>query len=340
MDLQLIFLIVGLILAFVMAMNLGGNDAANPTSAVIGAGVLSLRRALLLFAIFTTVGAVLQGHMVMKTIGRGIVPNIDVVGALAIILAANIWIFAATMRGMAISTTHSIISAVVGYGIIKYALSGMNFSIIGTIVLSWITSPLCSLAVAFGIYRFVSFLVKRYEGKPEILGKIFKILLIVSLSFSAYSFGANDVANATGVYVTIARNLGQMPDTTTMLILSLYGSLGIVIGGIIFGPKVIRTLAFRVTKLDLNTGLSASLANALVVYLFTTVPYIIFGYGLPISTSYAAVGAILGAGAAKSVRAVSRGVTTRLFLYWMATIPVNILLAMVIYYVFFFMFQF
>ncbi|MCQ5362532.1 MAG: inorganic phosphate transporter [Candidatus Methanomethylicia archaeon] len=335
MDVQLILLIIGLILAFVMAMNLGGNDAANPTSAVIGAGALSLRRALLLFAVFTMIGAVLQGHMVMKTIGRGIVPSIDITGAFAIILAANIWIFAATMRGMAISTTHSIISAVIGYGLIKYTLSGMNIGVVGTIALSWITSPLCSLFLAFGLYKGISLLIKRYEDNPDLLSKIFRAFLIGSLCFSAYSFGANDVANATGVYVTIAMNMGQMPDSTAMLMLAMYSSAGIIVGGFLFGPKVIRTLAFRVTRLDLKTGLSASLANALVVYLFTTVPYILFGYGLPISTSYAAVGAILGAGAARSVSSVSRGVTARLAFYWMATIPVNIVLAMAIYYILF-----
>jgi len=335
MDVQLILLIIGLILAFVMAMNLGGNDAANPTSAVIGAGALSLRRALLLFAVFTMIGAVLQGHMVMKTIGRGIVPSIDITGAFAIILAANIWIFAATMRGMAISTTHSIISAVIGYGLIKYTLSGMNIGVVGTIALSWITSPLCSLFLAFGLYKGISLLIKRYEDNPDLLSKIFRAFLIGSLCFSAYSFGANDVANATGVYVTIAMNMGQMPDSTAMLMLAMYSSAGIIVGGFLFGPKVIRTLAFRVTRLDLKTGLSASLANALVVYLFTTVPYILFGYGLPISTSYAAVGAILGAGAARSVSSVSRGVTARLAFYWMATIPVNMVLAMAIYYILF-----
>ncbi|MBC7112685.1 MAG: inorganic phosphate transporter [Candidatus Methanomethyliales bacterium] len=336
MDVQLILLIIGLILAFVMAMNLGGNDAANPTSAVIGAGALSLRRALLLFAAFTTIGAILQGHMVMKTIGRGIVPSIDVTGAFAIILAANIWIFVATMRGMAISTTHSIISAVIGYGIIKFTLSGMNIGVVGTIALSWLTSPLCSLFLAFGLYRGISLLIKRYEESPDLMSKIFRALLIGSLCFSAYSFGANDVANATGVYVTIAMNLGQMPDYTAMLMLAMYSSAGIIVGGFIFGPRVIRTLAFRVTRLDLKTGLSASLANALVVYLFTTVPYLVFGYGLPISTSYAAVGAILGAGAAKSVSSVSRGVTARLVFYWIATIPVNIILSMAIYYIIFY----
>ncbi len=327
----MILLIAGLILAFIMAMNLGGNDAANPTSAVIGAGVLSLKKALLFFAIFTTFGAALQGHMVMKTIGRGIVPSIDVVGAFAIILAANIWIFIATIRGMAISTTHSIISAVIGYGLIKYTIYGMNIGIINTIALSWLTSPLCSLTLAFVLYRSISSLIKRYEGRPEFFGSIFRVLLISSLCFSAYSFGANDVANATGVYVTIAMNIGHIPDSTAMLMLAFYSSIGIVIGGVVFGPKVINTLAFRVTKLDLNTGLSASLANALVVYLFTTVPYFLFGYGLPISTSYAAVGAILGAGLAKSASSVSRGVTAKLVFYWMVTVPINILMTIVIY---------
>jgi len=304
---------------------------------VIGAGALTLKRALLFFAIFTTLGATLQGHMVMKTIGRGIVPNIDVTGAFAITLAANLWIFVATMRGMAISTTHSIISAVIGYGLIKYTLSNMNISVVETIAMSWLTSPLCSMALAFGLYRGIYFLTKKCEDKPELLDKIFRFFLIGSLCFSAYSFGANDVANATGVYVTIAVNMGQMPDSMAMLMLAIYSSAGIIIGGVIFGPKVIRTLAFRVTKLDLNTGLSASLANALVVYLFTTVPYLLFGYGLPISTSYAAVGAILGAGAARSARSVSKVVTAKLVFYWMMTIPVNILMAMAIYFLLFLM---
>ena len=333
MDVQLILLIIGLILAFIMAMNLGGNDAANPTSATVGAGVLSLRRALLLFVVFATAGAALQGFMVMKTIGKGIIPAIDVTGAFAIVLAANIWIFAATLKGMAISTTHAIISAVIGYGIMKYMFSGLNLSVLGTIALSWITSPLCSLFVAFLVYRGIISYVNKYRGKPETVDRFFRALLIGSLCFAAYSFGANDVANATGVYVTIASNLGQMPDTTSMLLLALFGAVGIIVGGLTFGPRVIETLAFRVTHLDLNTALSASISNALVVYLFTTIPYILWGYGLPISTSYAAVGAIIGAGLSRNIRSVSRAVSLKLISYWMLTIPINMVLAMGIYYV-------
>ncbi|MEN3007307.1 MAG: inorganic phosphate transporter, partial [Candidatus Methanosuratincola petrocarbonis] len=156
MDIAMILLALGLLLAFIMSINLGGNDAANPTSAAVGSGVLSLKRALVLFAIFVFFGAVLQGSMVMKTIGKGIVPEIGVAGAFAIILSANIWIFAATMRGMAISTSHSIICAVIGYGLVEFGLGGINLNVFGTIAISWITSPICSLALGYALYRMIA----------------------------------------------------------------------------------------------------------------------------------------------------------------------------------------
>jgi PiT family inorganic phosphate transporter len=333
MDVQLILLIIGLILAFVMAVNIGGNDAANPTSAPVGSGVLSLKKALIVFASFTIIGASLQGFMVMKTIGKGIVPSIDVIGAIAIILAANIWIFFATMKGMAISTGHSIISAVIGYGIIRYAFSGLNYAVISSIVISWITSPLCTLVLAFLIYKWISSYVNKYKGDPTRLTRYFRWLVIGFFCLAAYSFGANDVSHATGVYITITSEVGKITDFTAMFFLAVYGAIGIVVGGVVFGRKVIETLAFKVTRLDLNTALAATMSNAIVVYMFATIPYLIWGYGLPISSSYAAVGSIIGAGMARSKGSVSRAVSTKLVSYWLITVPVNMLLAMVIYYI-------
>jgi len=333
LDIATLLLFIGLLLAFIMAMNLGGNDAANPTSAAIGAGVMTIKRALICFSIFTLAGALLQGFMVMKTIGSGIVPSIDIAGAFAIILSANIWIFFATLRGMAISTSHSIICAVVGYGLVRFGLGGFNMGVLGSIALSWVVSPLCSLALSFIIFRIIVNRADRSEvGRRDGAYRFFKILVIVSLCFSAYSFGANDVANATGVFLTIAAQVGQVTDTTAILFLTVFGVAGIVVGGAVFGPRVIETLAFRVTRLDLPTGLAASLSNALTVYLFTTIPYLIFGFGLPISTSYAAVGSIVGASLARSSRSVSRGISAALFSYWVITVPINIAIAGGVYY--------
>uniref|UniRef100_A0A7C3J4C8 Inorganic phosphate transporter n=1 Tax=Candidatus Methanomethylicus mesodigestus TaxID=1867258 RepID=A0A7C3J4C8_9CREN len=332
MDLTLILLVLGLLFAFIMAMNLGGNDAANPTSAVVGTGIMTIKKALILFSVFTLAGACLQGFMVMKTIGRGIVPSIDVAGAFAIIIAANIWIFSATWRGMAISTTHSTICAVIGYGIVKYGIGGFNASVLGSIVVSWFASPFFSMVLAIILYKLISAYLERHKDANEKRDLFFKMLLIFSLALSAYSFGANDVANATGIYVTIGAQIGQFPDMNAMILLAIYGVAGIILGGFLFGPRVIETLAFKVTRLDLTTGLAASISNALVVYLFTTIPYLVWGYGLPISTSYAAVGAIIGASFARSARSVSRRTSLTLILYWVLTVPITIVLSSAIYY--------
>lgn len=326
-------LLGGLILSFIMAFNIGGNDAVNPVDCAVGSGVLSIRRALILFSLFTFTGSLLQGFMVMKTIGKGIVPEVDVLGAFIIVLSANIWILTCTLLGKPISTTHSIISAVLGYGLVKYGLN-INTHVLVTVILSWITSPLCSLILAFIIYKMLETSIRRSRFSTSLVFEdIIKSLLIFSLCFSAYAFGANDVGNATGVYVTIASKLGNMPDYNAMILLAAYGAIGIVIGGFVIGSRVIKTVAFEVCRLDVLTGLAAELSNALVVYLFTTIPYMLIGYGLPISTSYATVGSIIGAGIAKSRRSINRTVTISIAMFWVLTVPITATLCGLIYFI-------
>ncbi len=327
----MILLTCGLILSFVMAFNMGGNDAANPTDCVVGSEVLSIRKAVMLFSVFTLIGSLLQGFMVMKTIGIGIVPEIDIFGAFTIVLSANIWILISSLLGRPISTTHSIIGAVLGYGFVKYGLN-INTQILVIIILSWISSPLCSLILAFIIYRMLKVLITRNKfGESLVFEKMIKALLIFSLCFSAYAFGANDVGNATGVYVTIASKLGHLPDYNAMILLATYGAIGIATGGFVIGPRVIGTVAFKVCRLDVLTGLAAEMSNALVVYLFTTIPYMLIGYGLPISTSYATVGSIIGAGVAKSGKSINKTVIISIALFWILTVPVTAILCGLIY---------
>lgn len=326
-------LLGGLILSFIMAFNIGGNDAANPTDCAVGSGVLSIRRALILFSIFVFTGSLLQGFMVMKTIGRGVVPEVDVFGAFIIVLSANIWILTCSLLGKPVSTTHSITSAVLGYGLVKYGLN-INVHVLVMIILSWITSPLCSLIIAFIIYKMLETYIRRSRFSTSLVfEKIIRILLIFSLCFSAYAFGANDVGNATGVYVTIASKLGNIPDYNAMILLAAYGAIGIAIGGLVIGPRVIKTVAFEVYRLDVLTGLAAELGNALTVYLFTTIPYMLMGYGLPISTSYATVGSIIGAGIAKSRKSINKTVTISIAMFWVLTVPITAALCGLMYFI-------
>lgn len=110
---------MGLALSAAIAWSIGGNDTVNSIDAIVGGGVLDIKKTMTLFATSQAVGAVVQGYMVMKTIGRGVVPDIDVVEAVAATLATFTWITIATLKGVPISTTHSVTSAVIGIGIAK-----------------------------------------------------------------------------------------------------------------------------------------------------------------------------------------------------------------------------
>lgn len=330
-----ILLIAGFILSFLMAITLGGNDAAEPTDSAVGAGVITIKKAVLLFAIFAAIGAMTQGFMVMKTIGKGIVPEISIAGAFAAVTASVLWVnFIASKMGIDVSVTHSITGAVFGYGLVAYGWDMVNRSVIYLVILSWISSPFASLILAFSIYKLIFFLIKRfkiniYSDKFE---KLLSYFLIGSLAFSAYAFGTNDIANATGVYVTIAEKLGNLPDYNAMLILAAFGSIGIAIGGLLIGPRVITTMAYKITRLDIISGFAAEISNALVVYLFSTIPYLYIGFGLPISTSLASAGSLIGVGlSAGGKENVDKETIFKLASFWVLTVPATMLLSAGIY---------
>ncbi|MEM3922144.1 MAG: inorganic phosphate transporter, partial [Nitrososphaerota archaeon] len=296
MDLAIIAIGIGYFLTFLMAIALGGNDAATPCDTSVGARVISIRNALILFAVFTSLGALTQGYMVMKTIGRGVVPAIDLLGVLITVSVAFAWIMFCNYYGLEISVTHSIIGAVLGYGIAAYGLERVNWSLMYNIIASWITSPLLALLMAYLVYKLIARAVK---GNSLMATRLMPALLIAALCYSAYAFGTNDIANATGVYVTVSQIVfGGMPEQNVMLILAALGSIGVAAGGFLLGARVIGTVAFKITRLDPISGFAAELSNAFIVHMFTTIPYFLLGYGIPISTSLAGVGAVIGVGLA------------------------------------------
>ena len=324
-----IALIIGFALSFLMAVALGGNDAATPTETAVGARVLTIRQAVALFAVFAALGAVTQGFMVMKTIGTGIVPSINLLGAIIAVLSTFIWIMICNFYGLEISVTHSIIGSILGYGIAAYGISGVQWGLVQNVAISWLTSPLLAAFAAFLLYKLLAMAIARHSG----IKRGFPSLLKLALCYSAYAFGTNDIANATGVYVTVGTMvLGHPPEHSVMLLLAVLGSLGIALGGFLLGPKVIETVAFRITRLNPVTGTAAEVANALVVHLFTIVPYALLGYGMPISTSLASVGALVGVGLASyGSSGINRRTVTVLFSSWVATVLITTVLTFVLY---------
>jgi PiT family inorganic phosphate transporter len=329
MDVSSTLLIVGLGLSFFMAWNLGANDAATPCDTAVGARVISPIRATLLFSCFAALGAVSQGYMNIKTISRGIVPRIDPLGAITISLSAGSWSTICTWKGLEISNTYTVVGSVIGYALVVYR--SFETEVLLRILLSWVASPLSSIMLSYTLHRIITRLFRNYLDDPRFI-RATSLLLIVSLCFSAYSFGVNDVGNATGIFVAVTQEVIGLPNTTTMLFLAAFGALGIAVGGLTWGRKVIETVAFKIVRIDVLSGLAAEVTNALVVYLFVTIPYLLLGYGLPISTSIVGVGAIIGTAFARRREAIDKGIIARLVITWVITLPATAAISAALYF--------
>jgi PiT family inorganic phosphate transporter len=311
-----------------MAWNLGANDAASPCSIPVGTGVISVKRATLLFSVFAAVGAITQGHMNIKTISRGIVPRIDPIGAITISLAACLWSGFCTWRGLEISNTYTVVGSVIGYALVVYG--SFQSTVLINILESWVVSPICSITLSYALCKLLHRLSSNFLVNTRVQ-RIISLSLIISLCSSAYCFGANDVGSATGVYVAVTQDVVGLPDYAAMVILAAFGALGIAVGGLTWGHRVIETVAFKIVRIDALSGLAAEITNALVVYLFMTIPYVYLGYGLPVSTSIVGVGAIIGTAFARGEGTIDKRTIGRLVVTWVFTIPVTALLSAVLY---------
>ena len=150
-----------------MAWGIGANDVANAMGTSVGSKALTFKQAVIIAAIFECAGAVLAGGEVTKTIRKGIVdvsslgntPELLVYGMLASLLAAGIWLMVATRMGWPVSTTHSIVGAIVGFGAVGIGMEAVQWGKVGTIALSWVTSPLLAGAIAFALFRSIQKLI-------------------------------------------------------------------------------------------------------------------------------------------------------------------------------------
>ena len=162
-------ILIGMAVVFgvFMAWGIGANDVANAMGTSVGSKALTFRQAVIIAAIFECAGAVLAGGEVTKTIRKGIVdvsslgdtPELLVYGMLASLLAAGIWLMVATRMGWPVSTTHSIVGAIVGFGAVGIGMEAVQWGKVGTIAMSWVTSPLLAGAIAFALFRSIQKLI-------------------------------------------------------------------------------------------------------------------------------------------------------------------------------------
>lgn len=389
-----------LLLGLYMAWNIGANDVANAMGTSVGSKALTLKKAVWLAAVLEFSGAFFFGSHVSETIQKGIIdssvfssdPALFILGMMGALLSTSILLQFASYKGLPISTTHALVGAVTGFGLIIGGAEAIFWSKISSIAASWIISPLLSGIISYAIFGFIQkkilyaespilamqrvlpsivfacffliFISLFYNGIPQFgikfsslsllslssttglvafffshrslqksplsapavgfhptahveVEKSFVFLQIVSASLIAFAHGANDVSNAIGpvaAVITALKTHSLAAHTQIPSWLLALGGAGIVIGLATWGWRVIETIGEKITLLTPSRGFSAEFGAAITVLFASKL-------GLPISSTHALVGAVLGVGLNRGLEALNLKMVKGIAVSWIVTIP-------------------
>ncbi|MCG5501913.1 inorganic phosphate transporter [Ectothiorhodospira lacustris] len=230
MEYATLFIVLACIFGFFMAWGVGANDVANAMGTSVGSRALTIKQAVIIAAIFEFAGAWLAGGAVTQTIRSGMLdanllsgtPEILVFGMLASLLAAGTWLLVASIFGWPVSTTHSIVGAIIGFAIVAIGMEAVQWGKVGAIAISWILSPALSGVVAFVLFRSVQVLIldtpnplenaKRYVPFYIFLAAFFTALitLLKGLTHLGLDFSAIQSYGIAAVFALITAGLGLM----------------------------------------------------------------------------------------------------------------------------------
>lgn len=265
--------------------------------------MLSFRRAVLFVAGFAILGAMLQGQHVMKTIGKGIVQaDLNILAVCVALLCSGLFVTLATFKQIPTSTSQAIVGGVVG---IALAIGApINAAKFWAIAGSWLICPVMVMAFAFTLSKVVGAILNRVKASVLIIQQVMGWMAILSGCYVAYSLGANNV----GVAVGSISGLGLF---SPIFLLAL-GGIAIALGAVTYGRKVANTVGKGITPLDVRGAFVAQTASAAGVHLFTV-------WGIPVSTSSAIVGAVVGVGLVKGARTISKKTVLTILMGWVLT---------------------
>ena len=294
----------------------GFSDAANSISTVVGTRVLSPIRAVALAAAGNFLG-VLFGVAVATTIGQGIVtPEIITTKlVLAVLTGGMVWEIVTWWFGLPVSESHVIVGGLIGAGTAAAGIGVVFFdSIIGKVIVPMLIAPVIAGAFAF---VFTGLIVRAFQKRPRTqMNLYFNKLQIGSAFFLSVTHGANDAQKVAGMMTALLLAEGaitsfQVPWWTIVASYSAI-SLGTIFGG----WRIVKTMSTKVTKMRPYQGFSAETGSAIV--LATTAHF-----GIPVSTTQAISGAIMGVGATRSKTAVRWTVARRIVWTWLLTLPAS-----------------
>ena len=381
-----------------MAFTIGANDVANGMATAVGAKAITPKQAAFLASFLEFLGAVMFGATVTKTIANGIVstehitnPTYIIYGAISAVLAAGIWVMFATVFGMPVSTTHSIIGGMIGFGLVSGGVKVVYWSKLFKIVVSWFVSPIVGGLLAYLVFKIlvisilhrpsplkaakkvaplmigftfflISFLfalktlkkdlytslisgivlfvvafaisymlIRKVVAKSDeydAVEGIFRHVQVMTSAYVCFSHGANDVANAVGpialIFMIKQAGTANISNVEIPKYILFVGGLGIALGVLLYGYKVMETIGHNITELNNTRGFSVDFGTATTVLLSSI-------FGFPISTTHTVVGAVTGVGLARGIEVVNVGILKEIIISWFITVPFSAGVSAILY---------
>jgi PiT family inorganic phosphate transporter len=320
-------LLITILIAVGFDFTNGFHDTANAIATSVSTRALSPRLAVLLAAVLNLVGAIVTvvffQAKVSNTIGKLVAFKAGLVVIIAALLGAILWNLITWYLGLPSSSTHALVGGLAGAAIAAaHGLRGVNGSEFWKTVSSLVVSPPAGFLVA-GVFMTVLLLGVR-RMRPAPLNRTFRSLQVLTAALVSYSHGAND-AQKTMAAITLALiATGHLAKFKVPVWVVLLSATAIAFGTYAGGWRIIRTLGWRIYKLEPATGMAAQLAGAAVIQFATQ-------FGLPVSTTHVVTGSVMGAGAAQRMSALRWGVGANIVVAWVLTIPAAGLAAWIAY---------
>ena len=322
MDLAIvIFLLGGLFLGW----SLGSNDAANVFGTAVGTRMIRFKTAAIVCSLFIILGAVISGSGTTETLGKlGAINALP--GAFAACVAAGISVYIMTKFGLPVSTTQAIVGAIVGWNL--YTGSSTNIKVLLTILSTWILCPIIAALIAMLLFILTKKLLKNTTWHILRLDAYTRTALLIAGAFGAYSLGANNIANVMGVFVPIAPfadiQLGSFLTFSSKEQLFLLGGIAIAVGVFTYSKKVMFTVGNDLLKLSPVAAFIVVIAHSIVLFLFASqgISHFLNSIHLPaiplvpVSSSQAIVGAVIGIGILKGGKEVQWNIAGKIAIGW------------------------
>jgi PiT family inorganic phosphate transporter len=282
-----------------LGWSLGANDASNVFGSAVASRMLKFWTAAVLASVFVLIGALLQGQAGIETL-KGLT-QFTLEQAVVSSIAAATTVTIMTVLGLPVSTSQAVVGSILGIGILNQQI---NLQGLGKVVSCWLGTPVGAAVIAVIVYKLLAAFYNRLTINLFQSDILIRLSMIVAGSYGAYALGANNVANVTAVFVGAGR--------LSVFMAALIGGLSIGLGILTLSKSVMETVGKKLVKLDPFSALVVLLAESITVHIYTFI-------GVPVSTSQAVIGAVLGVGIVKGISTVSGRTLVNIIIAWVLT---------------------